>query len=717
MRILIRLLLGVLVLLLLGIGGLALFLPRLVNGPAVRSRIESAARAATGRDFAYGDVTVGFVPPRLVVTDPMIAGPSATSEPFLRADSVSLQLALGPLLARVLLVDSLVVDGARLRVVRTKAGFDLPAPATDAGAPAGPAGASSADAESSAAADFSLAVRDLVLRKIQIVVLDQTVAPPVTLQLEDAELRAKVRSLEEPIDFELSGALASGGGFRGSGTASLAGDVDLALNLEGVETGAFAPYLEATRKIDGRVKGRVDLRANSDSVQSVDAALQFDARDLRIEDVEAQGLVTVNANLDGAPLTGSFEMDATAADLSYGGGAFRKTRGTPATVTGRLRIRSGGNIDIEGFHLRIRNLDAKGKVELGDRIQMELSVPPFELAGWDDLVGALSGLGIGGTLELRDFRVATPPLNLAGRVQLAGVRVTPPDGAPVVMNGSIQASGTMLNAEWIQVTAAGQPLQLSGQVANLATQPSYRLNLNANQVDSRALLAAYTSMTDEFEGPLTVLANLNGPLGGPLSVAETVSGDVTMEVGQGRIRGVSLLEGAFDQIGSIANAALIFGHLQGGKTLQRFYEDEFESIRGTWRIDSGLARTNDLTLKYRHYTVDLRGTLGLADQKLAFTGNLTIDEQLDETLAGTDSGARAGTRSTKRVIPLAQVTGTLQQPRVRLTPEAVMAFASSYALGSRRSKVQEQIDERLGKGSGEAVLDALGGILGGGKRQ
>jgi hypothetical protein len=86
---------------------------------------------------------------------------------------------------------------------------------------------------------------------------------------------------------------------------------------------------------------------------------------------------------------------------------------------------------------------------------------------------------------------------------------------------------------------------------------------------------------------------------------------------------------------------------------------------------------------------------------------LTILPEVDAALqADPGSGGR------EKVIPLAHIGGTLSEPRVQLTREAVVAFAAS----PRRTELEQKIDERLGEGSGREVIDALEGLLGGRKR-
>ena len=68
----------------------------------------------------------------------------------------------------------------------------------------------------------------------------------------------------------------------------------------------------------------------------------------------------------------------------------------------------------------------------------------------------------------------------------------------------------------------------------------------------------------------------------------------------------------------------------------------------------------------------------------------------------------------RRAIPLAAVGGTLDAPRVEVSPQAVRAFASLYGLSGRGGPLEGLIEQGLGgAGSGAGVVDALEGILGG----
>ncbi len=245
----------------------------------------------------------------------------------------------------------------------------------------------------------------------------------------------------------------------------------------------------------------------------------------------------------------------------------------------------------------------------------------------------------------------------------------------------------------------------------LAGAPRVTARAAADGLDTRALLGALGVQQQTLEGPLRLDLRLGAPVGGEAALAQVLEGTVRFEVVPGRLRGVSLLESTFERIGSAGEAALMAGRLRGGRSLQRFYDDAFESLSGTFALGGGRARTDDLQLVYRHYTVDLRGALALADAALDFTGTITIDEEIDAAIAAEGESPAPDHRGRKRVIPLAHVTGTAAAPRVALSPEAALQFAALYATERRREKWEEKIDERLGEGTGREVLDTLDQIL------
>lgn len=710
MRILVRVAIGLVLLVAVALGALALLLPRLVASDAFAERLRSAARDATGSELRWRELSVGLLPPRVQVAGAALEDPSGQHAP-LEAERLDLRLALAPLLVRTVLIDSLRLDGVRVHLVRDADGVQLPFTA-----PAEPADASpSQDDAGEEEAGFGLAIRSLVLRGSQISLEDRAVSPATTWELSDVMLEAEGHALDQPLDLKLAAVLGSGGKVEGGGTVALDGPVDLEISLDAVALAPLAAYLGPDLRVAGSASGTVRVKGPPEAPEALDVRLTLDDADVSVADITVRGRVSVEVDLAG-PLDapeGEFRLDATQAELRYGS-AFTKPVGTEATASGRLAPGADGRWGVDGMRLKIKNLDSRGSASEGPPLRAQLDAAPFELEGWSALLPALAEVNPSGRVGIDALKVSVAPLELAGRITLDDVVIRAPDRPPIAFRGALVGSGTALRSEGLVATLVDQPIGLEIEVLDLDRTPSYRFAVAAEQVDADALLTALAAKPDTLTGRISVEADVSGPLGGEREVAEAVRGKAALHMGKGRLRGVSLLRGAFDRIGAVGDAAVLAGSARGGSTLQRFYDDEFESIDGTFRIGDGHARSDDLVMVYRHYRVELRGALGLLEQALDFTGRLVIGAEVDQAVAANAGNASAA--APERVIPLAHVGGTLSAPKVALTREAAVGLAAAYALGERRTQVEEKIDERLGEGAGKEVLDVLEGLLGGRKK-
>jgi hypothetical protein len=708
-----RIALGLALLVALAWAALALSLPRLVRSPAVRARLEQAARDATGREFRWATLDVGLLPPRLVLSDAAISGATPEAPAFVEARSVSLVLSLAPLLARAVVVDSLEVEGATLRVRRTEDGFEWPRPPKKKREPR--PDKPDVEREPKPKERFQLAVRELELRGVRVVLEDAAVSPAVTWDLSELDGRARATSPTEPVAFELAGRLGSGGRLRGTGNAELDGALVLEIDLDAVELAPLAGYAKDVRELAGGVSGKVRLTRGGGEPETLGAQLVLDQGVIDLEDVRVTGRIAADVDMAGHPMTGPFKIDATGAQLSTGGSfSFVKPPGTPATAEGRIVPREGGGFDIDDVRVRLHNAGVQGRLESAPRPRAELAAEPFELTGWEALLPALGGRTLGGRLALRDLVLATGPLDLRGSVVLDRIRLASPRSPPLELVGALEGRGQAIEAPDLQLLAAGQPIQLAASLTQLDQTPRVSLRARGSALDGGALARAFAG-SDAFEGPVSFDGQLAAPLGGDAPVAQAAAGRARLDVGRGRIRGVSLLRQSFDALGAAAETALFVNRLRGSTKGQRFEQDEFESIGGTFQIGGGLARTDDLRLVYRDYTVDLRGSVGLADGRLDLAGQITGSPELDAELAGQQ--ASGGSRHAPLVIPIAHVVGTVAWPRVDLSPRAVASLGARYGLARERGKLESEIDERLGAGAGRAVTDALEGLLGGGGKR
>lgn len=710
MRILVRLLLGLLALAVLLVVAVLVLLPPLAKSEAVRSRLHAEARAATGRDVSWSDLDLGLLPPRLVLREARVGTPG--EGPAFQADEVGLEVALWPLFARVLLVDSVRVAGAQLDLVRTPEAllhpFSAPASSASADAPAvPPQEGEPVEAEAPTASEggdeLSFAVREVRLDSVNVSVRDESVTPAQTHVLGGLSGTAVGALTTGTMDVDFRGT-ASGGGVHAHGKLAIGGDLELHLDLDGVRLDPGQAYAPAGTRLAGEASGRLTLRRENDQDQ-LDVALTLAGADLASGDAIVQGALRVDAAFDVLePLSGQVTLDAAEARLQSAD-QFTKPAGVPARISGRVQSSAAG-VALSTGRMVLGEVTAGLAVDSGDTTQIVLTDAHFDAAALAAFLPALAEQGAAGPVSITSLRLVAEPLSAVGEVGLAPLRLAAPDAPPLEVRGVVHLEGNRARLPDFDVQVAGEPIALDATVDDLAGSMRLDARVRADRIDSQNLVRAFAPDFDRLEGPLTFDGRLRVPLAGPAPAAEVATGRLRFEIAPGRLEGVSILREAFSDPGEAALSSLL-GSRQ--KELARFEEDRFEKLSATVDVAGGRARTDDLQLVYQHYTVDLEGTVGLVDRALDLTGEITVDRAIDETLSGQGGGK-------KRVFPLAKVTGTVDEPRVVLGDDAVFRLGSAYIRDERRrNKWEGKIDEQLGEGAGKEVLDALDQILRGGK--
>lgn len=696
MRLAVRVLATVALLLVAAGVALAIFLPRLAQRPEVRARIEAAARDASGRELRYESLSAGILPPEIEVLKPTLAADRAGEPPLFTADRVALRLALLPLLGRSIVIDRLRVDGARVHLVRTSE------PKHAAAAPAGAEGA----APGPAPPRMPLGVRTLDVEDARVTLEDRTLSPPVTLVLEDIRARARATSPDAPIALDATLHLAGGGDVAVEGTATLAGEIDAVATLTKVEASPFAAYLGERRKLAGKIGGTLHAIGPATAPERIDAKLVFGEAAIEIDDVRLRGKLALSATLSNRAgvLGGPFEIDATEAELAYGG-SFRKPPGTPATTSGTLQASPGGGFDVDELHVKIKNFEAHGSLRSGPPASLALDAPPFELAGWEPLLPALAGVALGGRLALEDLRASTRPVALGGAIVLGDVRLAAPGRPPVVFRGRLEGAGNALRSRDLAAEVAGQPVALDLAVAPLARAPVGTLVATARGVDAEALIAAFSKSDASVTGPLRFDARFEAPLASGKPILSVLVGTLDFSLGPGHVKGVSLLRQTLERSGPVVQSAVAAGQAFGGRDVKRMSDDRFESIGGLVKLAGGMARFDPIRAVYRDYRLDVRGSVRLADRALDATGQVVFAD-----VKG--AGAMRG-----QTLPISRIAGTVEQPRVELSPEDIAVIVAQVS-GSVLERKLDPFVEKLRKEAGGArsPLDALQSLLGGKKR-
>jgi hypothetical protein len=707
---------------------LVLLLPTVLDRPEVRDRIAAGAREVTGRELTWGSLDVAFMPPALQVTDAVLQ-PGGDEAP-LGARRIALRISLLPLLGGVVAVDSLEIEGAELEIVRGEDGIELPvSPPDSSPLPAGddseqadpkPGTPTSIDAVDGGEGDpISLAVRRVELIDARLVIIDRTTEESGRLVLTgfDATARGQLDT-EAPIAFEASGAFESGGDLSVSGEATLGGDWSVRLELAELVLAPLAVWLEGVE-----MAGRASLVAEATGSKAIPASLELklNARNLDVvrEDLSVEGAVplTLSANWDEAGnVAGPLETDLEDVAIQVGD-QLRKPEGDSLALTGQVRWDGADRLELASARVTLPGVIVTGEFQVLPKIAARLSAPVFDpepLASWSP---AFADAPVTGRVGLEEWTVSLDPLQLGGGIHLESVRLPLEAGHAAVVSGMLEGVGDAVQGSGLEVRVAEQLLMVSLRVTSLSSAPRARVELEGNGLDSSALLAAIGGPDDTLSGPMDLTALVEAPLASDEDLSQVVTGSARFQVAPGRLRGVSLLRSTFDAFGSFGEVALLAGQTFGGSTLQKFYGEDFERLSGSARLAGGVARTNDLRLDYRDYSADLAGTYQLADDRIDMTGQLTLYEEIDRALAAAAPGAEPGTapeRATKKTIPLAHVTGTLADPKVRVTQGTVVAFARSYLdQRNRLGRLEGKVDERLGEGTGKVVLDVLEGILGG----
>ncbi len=685
-------------------GAFGWWLSGYVASDAFQTRLRDAARTATGQEPSWTALDVGLLPPSVRIEQARLGDGSA-----LAVERAELQIALWPLLARVLVVDRVVIDGGVLRATRTEGGIEWPwTPPAGADGETDPAAAREAGGPGTdtdaGGRGFDFAIRRLDLGDTQIAIEDRTVDPPATIALRELTGRARMRG-SDALSFELSARVADGT-VRAEGDVDTAGALTATISLDALPAALFAPYLGDDASLGGALSGTIALRGPAQAPDAADVDLRIGNAAFEIGDARVQGPVSVRAELRGALArpTGSFSLDAADAELIYGG-VFRKPPGSAASAEGQLRTAPDGRVHTREVRIRIRNLGGQGSLEWGggEPLAATLDAPAFAVDGWGELVPALAPLAPEGRLALTGGRVIGTPLGLAGRLQLDALRLHPGARGPFEFRGALLGAGTSLRSEDLVADVGGQPVALALVVTDIGAAIRHETRIALEGADARPLLAALTGKPDAMEGPLTLRADLAGPLAGGDAALAGLRGSADLAAGPGRLPGIAPFQMAVTQLESL------IGGLSDRRRarLAPFTGDRFESLTGHFVVSAGVARSDDLVLRYPGYALEVQGSVRLADRALDAKGRLVLDEEAYAALAG----AEVDPAGRQRVLPLAKVDGTLDAPRIVLDAQAAVALAATFATAGKRDKVEREIDKVLGKGAGRDVLDALDGLF------
>jgi len=649
---------------LLALAAAATWVPRLLDLERYRGQIARQVGRAIGREVSVGGITasiwgLGAEAQGIRVAERAGYG----TAPFVEAESLRVRVELMPLLHGQVRVATAVLDRPRIHLVRGREGRWniedlLPAAGPGAAAQAGRPTPEPQRTPRPAAAG-ALLVRDLRARGGELRIDDLAGGRGGGASLAVRNVRMDVRQ-GDPADAvsiriagEVSGAtleatatLAPRGGaltvdgraalkgfnlgdletFLGKGAA--AGPADLAVAAKGVW-----PGLEVNGDLD-LARARLDLGTGARKAPGEDAHLSFAGRLVG----EGMDLPKVRVRWRGAaiegraaaarlrPLEVTFAADTARLDLDA-------LLAAPAAPQGAEPKTSGGP-DLFGA-------------------AAAWAAPPRVTAGAAGTRAAATG---GPSASRAEGTVHAKALRWHG-VEAGDVRAALTYRDAILGFRNVTGSvfgGRLAGAGTVDLRGRYPSLAASGRLEEAQLQPLVAALAPGKKVEARGILTAEARITS----PALVPGNTLGTLAGSGSLAAR----------DGRVAGYKPLERLGDTLMAFP----------GGANLLKARLDEFQRLTGTFTLDKGFVRTQDLTLLRPDGQAKAAGSMNLLNTSLDFNVAIRLGK------VGLD----------------AKVTGTAADPLVvptmaHLDKRFEMEFDRALKGGDRSQKVQDLLKNLL----------------------
>jgi AsmA-like C-terminal region len=153
---------------------------------------------------------------------------------------------------------------------------------------------------------------------------------------------------------------------------------------------------------------------------------------------------------------------------------------------------------------------------------------------------------------------------------------------------------------------------------------------------------------------------------------------------------VMLSDGTIPHLDVVRTVVLYFG--RPAEDAPPASGERFDSIGATFALSDRVVRSDDLTLRSPDFDVFARGTLALPTRMIDARAELVLSERLSAQ-AGRD--LYRFTRSGNRIVLPAIITGTLDQPRVRIDTAAAVRRGLQNEIERRLEDLLERVRPRL----------------------
>ncbi|HEM45575.1 MAG TPA: DUF748 domain-containing protein, partial [Alphaproteobacteria bacterium] len=563
---------------------------------------------------------------------PWISSESITTAPASRG-TIAMRIAIVPLLAGAVVIDSLEIHGLAVTLVRTEDGVAWPAPAGR------DEPTTAAEAEEEGGPPLSIAVRRVAVHDARLAWLDRSVTPPMSLELESIELRAHARHPAEPIDIRGEAVLASGGRLSLEGTATLDGSVDGRVRMEEIEVDPA--WIPSDPSATGRItaSGDVDVAGRLTAPERLHGRISLHAHALSLGDVVVDGPVDLEVGrVADAASAYDFSVEATRSRI-VPSPRLVKPPDTPASARGRIDLAPTGDVALRFDRLVLGEMTGTGSVRLGESTLFALDAEPFALEGLRAMVALDTELPVSGRMSVEGLRVVLRPASIEGEVGLDAVRVGLPGGGAIELDGRLVGRGDAIDLSGFEMRIGEQPLAVTGRVRDPLGERAFAIRLASRGVlRTDALLAGLDpSLAGTLSGPMQIEGAISGVTGEVVDAATLVGsldGRVAIDIGRqvgdgqegGRLVGLSALAEILRGLEALGALARLGRGLPGGSVpaLDAYASDRFDRLEAHFTMHDGLLETDRLRVEYPQYGLGLQGTVQLADLSLDLEGEMAI---------------------------------------------------------------------------------------------
>jgi uncharacterized protein involved in outer membrane biogenesis len=384
-----------------------------------------------------------------------------------------------------------------------------------------------------------------------------------------------------------------------------------------------------------------------------------------VQGVSGSGVITLNVNTSG-PL-----KNASAMIFNGTGSVQNATLHMPA-LTQPLGVRnanirfSQNSVTLDNLAASLGPTNATGHLSLRNfanpQVQFALNMDKLDLAAMQQIIatpGAPMKAAAFHLVPRANAATTTQPSLLTKAVGQGTVSVGVLTYNELVLDNV--KSNVTLNQGIIQLAPLTSTLyggQQSGQITldTRVTPAAVTVASRLQKVDANKLLSAVTSIKNTLYGLLAANTNASFRAVGGNNFAQTLDGKLSLDLSNGRIAGVDLLN-QLSNIGRFLNAS---------SAIPAKPFTDLAKLTGTFVVTNGIAQTNDLRAAIPGANLAANGTANLVNNAVNMHVTAVLSKALSQQVGGSSIGGFMQTalanNNGELVIPVI-VTGTLDHPQ------------------------------------------------------